>query len=186
MRARLMTAGDQADIERLGLVAALMFVQACSGLADEPRRRVEDSTPVFDASAEPTAPGGTAEHPAEPEPEPPFEDPGCEEDLAPIVEMDCDPFDPVASCDSGQACRPFVQYPSSPCEPERFGSRCEWPGTGQQGDACGLEACAAGLLCVATGQGTQCAQVCPLPSASGCAPGLVCGSIDIEGIGTCF
>lgn len=115
-----------------------------------------------------------------------FVEQGCGDVPERIAEMDCDPFQPLDGCATGQGCQPYVQYPSSPCEPEVYGARCDWVGTGTQGESCSLYPCAAGYLCIATGQGTQCARICDLSVDSGCPPGLVCGSIDIEGIGTCF
>jgi hypothetical protein len=115
-----------------------------------------------------------------------FVEQGCGDAPMRVVSMECDPFRPLEGCSDGQGCQPYVQYPASQCEPEVYGARCDWVGTATQGESCSLDACAAGFLCIATGQGTQCAQICDLSADSGCPPGLVCGGIDIEGIGTCF
>jgi hypothetical protein len=100
--------------------------------------------------------------------------------------MSCDPFGSADQCDFGWACFPYVAYPSTDCEPERFGTRCEPAGEGTQGTPCEATPCAAGYLCIASGQGTVCAQLCELPGQSMCAPGLICGSVDIKGYGVCF
>lgn len=147
-------------------------------IADE-REEGEPSAGTADGVEDDDAAADTAE-------EDPFEDEPCEKVPPPVSEMGCDPFDPDSGCSSGQGCKPFVEYPTSPCEPERFGARCDWVGTGVQGDPCSAEPCAAGFLCIATGQGTQCAQLCALDGSAQCPQGLVCASVDIEGLGTCF
>jgi hypothetical protein len=115
-----------------------------------------------------------------------FDDPGCPEKIEPLVEETCSPFDSAGTCIGDWGCYPYVDYPSSPCEPERFGTRCEPAGSGVQGDDCRAEGCAPGFLCVASGQGTLCAELCPLPGPNTCAAGLICGSVDIQGFGVCF
>jgi hypothetical protein len=132
-----------------------------------------------------------------------FADPGCPEVPPPAQVNDCNPFiidstgemsDPLApgappessfACQQGEACIPFVDYPNAPCEPETFGTKCVPAGTAGQGMPCD-EGCAAGFLCVATGLGTRCAQLCPLPGENACPSGLLCGAVDIEGYGVCF
>ena len=159
-----------------------------------PSRRVRD---VFDAGVTPPAPDPDppVRMPPTPRPDPdrlppppgePFFDPGCPEVPGAVEDRECDPLGVPTGCGDGLACFPYVDYPNDPCAPERFGSRCDVEGVGMQGDECSLQGCAGGFLCVATGQGTQCAKLCELPSSGQCPPGLVCGSVDIEGYGVCF
>jgi hypothetical protein len=170
----------------------LVLVVACGGESEEAVTRSEnDVAPESSlAAVVPLDPPRAARQnsPLEPESDEgsTFLEQGCEQSTERISEMDCDPFLPDEGCPFGQACKPFVEYPESPCEPERFGARCDWVGDAVQGDPCNFDLCASGYLCIATGQGTQCAQICRISGPSGCPAGLVCGSLDIEGIGTCF
>jgi hypothetical protein len=134
--------------------------------------------------------GASAEPPPNfqpPEP-PPFEDPGCPPatTLPPITE--CDPLAESSGCNPGESCFPFVDYPSGPCEVERYGTMCLLAGAGTQGDSCARDPCSADHICVSTGRGTQCARLCGLDAdaPSVCAPGLLCLPIDIEGFGGCL
>ncbi len=115
-----------------------------------------------------------------------YVEPGCPD--AAVVEpvRECDPFSTPTGCSFGDACYPFVSYPSGVCEQETFGTYCLPPGTGQQGDPCAGEPCASGFVCVVTGQGNQCVQLCPLQGEDGCPPGLFCVPVDVEGFGACF
>ncbi len=115
-----------------------------------------------------------------------FVDPGCPDELDPVEDRECDPLAEPSDCGDGMGCFPFVDYPDDPCAAERFGSRCQVSGLGTQGDDCTLQGCASGFLCVATGQGTQCAKLCEVPSTGQCPPGLICGTVDIQGYGVCF
>jgi hypothetical protein len=115
-----------------------------------------------------------------------FDDPGCPEQPAPVRSVECDPLAEVPGCPAGTGCAPFVEYPNAACAAEAYGTRCTTVGTGRQGDPCSSSRCAEGFLCVATGRGTQCAQLCALPGANTCPAGLVCGNVDIEGYGSCF
>jgi hypothetical protein len=125
--------------------------------------------------------------PSPPEP-PPFVDPGCPPvvDRPPIDE--CDPLAELSGCPPGESCFPFVDYPSGPCEVERYGTLCLPAGPGTQGESCSRDPCAADHICVSTGRGTQCARLCGLAAdaPSVCAPGLLCLPIDIEGFGGCL
>ncbi len=115
-----------------------------------------------------------------------YEDPGCPpQDPLPRQE-ECDLFNEPSGCPSGLSCYPFVQYPTEPCGQELYGTLCDVGGTGEQGEPCYGEPCAGGHVCVITGQGTQCVQVCPLVGDDGCPPGLVCVAVDVEGVGACF
>jgi hypothetical protein len=115
-----------------------------------------------------------------------FADPGCPKAPEPEDEFTCDPLSDEEACEPGYACSPFVRYPSAPCEPEVFGTYCRLHGSAVQGESCLYEDCAPGYLCVASGLGTSCAELCALPGADTCPPGLLCGSVDLKGFGVCF
>jgi len=114
-----------------------------------------------------------------------FVDPGCPDASPPPPFEECDVFGPN-TCGDGNACYPFVSYPSGPCDFEQYGSVCAPVGTGKQGDQCGAINCAANFVCVLTGQGTECVEVCDLFGAAKCPSGLFCVPIDVEGFGGCF
>lgn len=118
--------------------------------------------------------------------EPTFADPGCPEIEEPPDSIVCDPLLGSSECGDGYACSPYVDYPSEPCEAERFGTECALAGPGIQGDSCVLDDCAAGFLCVAGNQGTVCAQLCVSPGPNTCPVGLLCGTVDLKGYGVCF
>src|SRR5688572_9497395 len=126
--------------------------------------------------------------PPEPPEPPPFEEPGCAPISSPPPRTECDPLAEDSGCPDGESCFPFVDYPSGPCEVERYGTLCEPSGSGIQGDSCALEPCSAEHICVSTGRGTQCARLCALNEDSGevCAAGLLCLPIDIGGFGGCL
>lgn len=119
---------------------------------------------------------------------PDYTDPGCPPSDPPPPSFECDPYNQNnGDCFDGDGCYIFVQYPDEPCEQEVYGSYCAPAGPGQQGDPCGGGSnCGAGLVCVITGFGTQCVQLCPLSGDSGCPDGLTCEAIDVEGFGGCF
>lgn len=176
--------------------ATLMTLSACGGNAEHFSRKSGqevDAGPAGDEGTSPSAATSTASTPDRPRPSAPaeedleiFDDPGCPETIEPVVVDTCSPFETESSCFGDWSCFPYVEYPSAPCEPELYGTRCEPVGPGQQGDDCRSETCAAGFLCIASGQGTVCAELCPLPGPNTCAPGLICGSVDIRGYGVCF
>jgi hypothetical protein len=115
-------------------------------------------------------------------------DPGCPNKPPPIYDFQCDPYDQLSGgCAPGEGCYIYVEYPPEPCGQEIYGSVCAPSGFGQQGDPCfgGLD-CAGGFVCVVTGSGNQCVQLCPLVGADNCPPGLVCEPIDVEGFGGCL
>jgi hypothetical protein len=105
-------------------------------------------------------------------------------DAPPIRE--CDPFAPATGCPLGEACYPFVDYPTGPCDREEYGTRCATEGSGRQGDACELGRCSGGFICVVTGQGDQCIELCLREGPRTCPEGLVCQPVDVEGFGGCF
>jgi len=172
-----------------------LCLTGCGGEAQVELGRRDDVLP---------SPGGTASYagsggggsggqtsqmpPVEPSEPPPFEEPGCPPITSPPPVRECDPLEQVSGCPDGQSCFPFVDYPSGPCEVERFGTFCALSGSGTQGDSCAAEPCAAEHICVSTGRGTQCARLCALSDDSRdvCAPGLLCLPIDIEGFGGCL
>lgn len=117
-----------------------------------------------------------------------YVDPGCPDAGPPIEMFECDPYDQFnGDCAPGDGCFIYVQYPAEPCGQEIYGSTCVPEGPGQQGDPCdGPQSCAGGYVCVVSGSGTQCVQLCQLSGEDGCPPGLVCESIDVEGFGGCL
>ncbi|MEZ4308117.1 MAG: hypothetical protein R3F14_08740 [Polyangiaceae bacterium] len=120
---------------------------------------------------------------------PDYVDPGCPDGPPPPdPQLECDAFNQNnGDCLPGDGCYIFVQYPDDPCEQEIYGTYCAPAGPQQQGDPCGGGPdCGAGLVCVITGFGTQCVQLCPLSGNSGCPDGLTCEAIDVEGFGGCF
>jgi hypothetical protein len=117
-----------------------------------------------------------------------YTDPGCPDKPPPIYDYQCDPYDQNnGDCPPGEACYIYVDYPSEPCGQEIYGAYCYPEGTGSQGAPCagGLD-CAAGFVCVVSGSGNQCVQLCHLTGDSGCPPGFVCEPIDVEGFGGCI
>jgi hypothetical protein len=117
-----------------------------------------------------------------------YVDPGCPDPLPPIYDFVCDPYaQGNGDCAVGEGCYIFVQYPAAPCGQEIYGAYCLPVGSGQQGDPCaGAGDCGSGHVCVVTGLGTQCVELCPLEGPSGCPAGLVCEPIDVEGFGGCL
>jgi hypothetical protein len=118
----------------------------------------------------------------------PFDDPGCPPAGESSALRECDPLAVPSDCAPGEACFPFVSYPTGPCGSEQFGTLCRAAGTGTQGDPCDREECAPDHLCVSTGRGTQCVRMCMFGASvpNPCAPGLLCLPIDIEGYGGCL
>ncbi len=115
-------------------------------------------------------------------------DPGCPDAQPPIEDFQCDPYKQGnGDCPPGEACYIFVEYPNEPCAQEIYGAFCYPAGTGPQGAPCsgGLD-CAAGHVCVITGSGNQCVQLCNLVGPDGCPPGFVCEPIDVKGFGGCL
>ncbi len=119
---------------------------------------------------------------------PDYTDPGCPDSGGPLYDFQCDPYDQNnGDCAYGEACYIYVSYPREPCGQEIYGAYCAPAGTGEQGDSCwGGFDCAAGFVCVVSGSGNQCVQLCHLTGPSGCPAGLVCEPIDVEGFGGCL
>ena len=119
---------------------------------------------------------------------PDYEDPGCPDQPPPLYDFTCDPYDQDnGDCLLGEGCYIFVQYPPDPCGQEIYGAYCYPQGGGSQGDPCGGgQDCGAGYVCVVSGSGNQCIQLCHLTGPDGCPPGLVCEPIDVEGFGGCI
>ena len=119
---------------------------------------------------------------------PDYVDPGCPDSGPPITQFMCDPFNQNnGECNGGEGCFIFVQYPQEPCGQEIYGAGCAPAGFGGQGDPCmGFQDCGGGFVCVVSGSGNQCIQLCPLTGKDGCAPGLSCEPIDVEGFGGCL
>jgi hypothetical protein len=114
-------------------------------------------------------------------------DPGCPDAPAPPKDFRCDPLaPPPGDCPKGQACFPFVEYPTDPCDPEIYRAACFPAGSGKAGDPCSGGDCAAGFVCVATGAGNVCVSVCNPAKSGGCPEGLVCSPTDVPGVGGCL
>ncbi len=82
-----------------------------------------------------------------------------------------------------------MTYPTAPCAAGGHGSVCTKAGTRKQGGPCGTGAgaeCAAGFVCVVSGAGNQCVQLCKPGSPGVCPDGLVCSPIDVPGFGGCL
>jgi len=119
---------------------------------------------------------------------PDYEDPGCPDQPPPLEMFTCDPYDQNSGqCLPEEGCYIYVDYPSAPCGQEVYGSSCLPAGNATQGESCGgaLD-CAAGFVCVITGSGTQCVELCSLTGPNTCPPGLVCEPIDVVGFGGCL
>lgn len=117
-----------------------------------------------------------------------YVDPGCPDNGPPITDFQCDPYNQGnGDCFPGDGCYIYVSYPPEPCAQETYGAFCSPAGPGGQGDPCnGGQDCNGGFVCVVTGSGTQCVELCPLSGSDGCPPGLVCEPIDVEGFGGCL
>lgn len=77
----------------------------------------------------------------------------------------CDPFD-ASACGPGEA-----------CDPDRFGARCEPPGSAAQGDVCSIDVrCAPGLVC--GGEPQRCRALCRVGGEPGCIEGQRCLGLD--------
>jgi predicted small lipoprotein YifL len=118
---------------------------------------------------------------------PDYQDPGCPDAPPAIIDNQCDPLNPKPyDCPEGEACFPYVIYPSAPCEAEIYGAVCYYEGTGKQGDPCYGEPCASQHVCVVTGAGTVCVRLCELKVPGSCPNGMVCEPIDVLGYGGCL
>jgi hypothetical protein len=116
-----------------------------------------------------------------------FIDPMCPDAPPPKTDYKCDPLKPPpGDCKSGQACYPWVEYPTDPCEHETYHAGCFPAGSGKQGDPCGSSSCASGFACVASGAGNVCVQMCKPGTPGVCPEGLVCQTTDVPGIGGCL
>jgi len=113
----------------------------------------------------------------------------CPDTAPPPVNEECELFGAVNTCPEGTACFPYVEYPdgTEPCAREQYGTGCFVSGEGLQGEPCDWGTCAGGHLCVLTGEGTQCVQLCDTFGADTCPAGLFCEPIDVQpGIGGCY
>ncbi len=115
--------------------------------------------------------------------------PVCPDAVAPPPEEECDLFAPATGCPAGLGCFPYVEYPApgDDCAQERFGTECLLTGSGLQGEPCEAGDCAAHHLCVLTGEGTICVELCSTLGGDTCPPGLLCEPIDVQpGVGGCY
>ena len=73
------------------------------------------------------------------------------------------------------------------CGAETYGSLCYYAGTGTQSTPCeSPDQCSAGYVCVASGAGNQCVQLCSLTEPGSCPDGMVCEAVDVPGYGGCL
>lgn len=112
----------------------------------------------------------------------------CKNQPPPIEDFQCDPYaQGNGDCQFGEGCFIYVDYPPEPCGQEVYGALCLPAGPGGQGDPCGgAQDCGGGFVCVVTGAGTQCVQLCELNQIGVCPSGLICEPIDVEGFGGCL
>ncbi|MGZ3416816.1 MAG: hypothetical protein ACXWUG_10675 [Polyangiales bacterium] len=116
-----------------------------------------------------------------------YVDPGCPDAPAPKPDYKCDPLaTPPGGCKPGQACFPYVVYPTEPCEHETYHAACFPAGSGKSGDPCSTTACAAGYACVVSGAGNVCVKMCVPGKTGACPDGLVCEPTDVPGVGGCL
>jgi hypothetical protein len=118
-----------------------------------------------------------------------YNDPGCPDAPGPIIDNQCDPLSPWNGCPPGEACYPYVVYPSpgDPCDVERYGATCEPAGTlGQEKYCMGTNQCAPGFVCVVSGSGNKCVKLCSPGKLGSCPDGLVCEPLDVPGYGGCL
>ena len=175
----------------LGCAALLLAAIGCGGSVDDsdaaestPRGTGGTAAPA-EAGSPSTGGAGGAPRDSGGDTEP-FRDPGCPEvSRVPGVHA-CDPFSPIgSSCGFAERCIPYVEY-ADDCGTEIFGTRCVPTGTGVQGDECNTAECGAGFVCVATGEGNQCSQLCDLTGLHDCPPGLLCEPLDVDGSYVCM
>jgi hypothetical protein len=114
-----------------------------------------------------------------------YVEPPCPDPPPPRTSFECD-VARQTGCQDGEACYPYVRYPSGYCQPEEYGSVCAPAGEKTQGEVCSsaLE-CAGGYICVITGAGTSCAKYCDLGRVGACPEGYVCEPLDVSGMGVC-
>lgn len=116
-----------------------------------------------------------------------FVDPGCPDVSNEPTINECQLLGDGTDCPTGFACVPYVQYPAGSCGSERYGTYCVPAGVGTQGQSCEGQACAAGHICVITGEGAACCKICELTAPNTCPSGLWCQPVDIQpGMGACW
>src|SRR5262249_10233940 len=88
---------------------------------------------------------------------PAYQEDACPDLPPPPPDKECDPFQPHVGCPDGFACYPFPPEGEDRCHPGPYRTSCASEGTGQQGMPCGdtVGGCAAGHVCVISGQGNQ-------------------------------
>ncbi len=176
------------------ILAGLAWLCACGSQPEQPVLvRQAGSEPAAAAEEPPAerepdagAPGGSPVE--EEEPIEAFTDIECPPPPPAEASLACDAFNEPSGCAEGFACFPTVIYPTGPCEVERFGTVCAPAGEGRHGEQCETQRCSANHVCVSTGRGTFCVQMCGFeePGATRCPAGLLCQPIDIEGFGGCL
>ena len=114
---------------------------------------------------------------------PVFREDACADVRTPPPTLECDPF-VQSTCPPTMACYPIPPQASGNCQPGRYSTLCFPAGRGTQGTPCsdGTE-CAAGFICVKSGQGDQCVKICRTDEFNSCTDGRVCREVDVTGSG---
>jgi hypothetical protein len=114
---------------------------------------------------------------------PVFHEDACADVNAPPPTLECDPF-VQSTCPTGNACYPVPPRASDNCHPGKYSTVCFPAGRGMQGSPCGDGTdCAAGFICVKSGEGDQCVKLCRTDQFNSCADGRVCREVDVTGSG---
>jgi hypothetical protein len=114
---------------------------------------------------------------------PVFHEDACADVNAPPPMIECDPF-VQSTCALGMACYPVPPRASDNCHPGKYSTICLPAGRGTQGTPCGDGTdCAAGFICVKSGEGDQCVKLCRTDEFNSCTDGRVCREVDVTGSG---
>jgi hypothetical protein len=112
---------------------------------------------------------------------PVFREDACPDVYMPPPTIECDPF-AQSTCGAGLACYPIPPRASDNCHPGKYSTMCLPAGQGTQGSPCGDGTdCAAGFICVKSGEGDQCVKLCRTDQFNSCTDGRVCREVDVTG-----
>jgi hypothetical protein len=172
------------------LVAALLFAAPTTGCGGSVVSPVEGSDAGTHHEGGHGTPDRVASTDAPVPPDAPANDdfPVFREDACPDVstsppDLECDPL-VQSTCAFGFACYPIPPRGSDNCHPGLYASACLPAGKGTQGAPCGDGTdCAAGFVCVKSGQGDECVKLCRIDQFSSCSDGRVCRELDVAGSG---
>lgn len=197
----LRSSGRALFFGRAGAGALLSFLalQGCGGTVEGPSQEVVATGGFFvytggaaSGGAQSGGSGGSLSETGGGEAtggEPPYIEPECPDEPPPEPDVECDPLGvPEEECGEDSACAPYLIYPNgAECGSPQFGALCVPAGTGQQGDFCEPDGCAAGFMCiVGAAGGKRCAEICQPVEDHSCPAGLICGETDVQGYGVCF